>query len=77
MQKTKRLLVIEKIISEETISTQDELLKKLKAKGSCPNFNYMHSGAVSRSVSVLPFFVFAIFGFFFCHFVFSFRNILT
>ena len=36
MQKTKRLLAIEKIITEEIISTQDELLKKLKGKGiSC------------------------------------------
>jgi transcriptional regulator of arginine metabolism len=36
MQKTKRLLEIEKIISEEIISTQEELLKKLKGKGiSC------------------------------------------
>ena len=36
MQKTKRLLAIEKIIGEEDISTQDELLKKLKGKGiSC------------------------------------------
>ena len=36
MQKTKRLLAIEKIISEETISTQEELIKKLKGKGiSC------------------------------------------
>lgn len=36
MQKTKRLLVIEKIISEEIISTQEELLRKLKGKGiSC------------------------------------------
>jgi transcriptional regulator of arginine metabolism len=36
MQKTKRLLAIEKIISEENVSTQDELLKKLKGKGiSC------------------------------------------
>ena len=36
MQKTKRLLAIEKIISEEIISTQEELLKKLKGKGiSC------------------------------------------
>jgi transcriptional regulator of arginine metabolism len=36
MQKTKRLLAIEKIISEEKISVQDELLRKLKAKGiSC------------------------------------------
>jgi transcriptional regulator of arginine metabolism len=33
MQKTKRLLTIEKIIAEEIISTQDELLKKLKVKG--------------------------------------------
>jgi transcriptional regulator of arginine metabolism len=36
MQKTKRLLAIEKIISEVKISTQDELLKRLKGKGiSC------------------------------------------
>jgi transcriptional regulator of arginine metabolism len=36
MQKTKRLLAIEKIIAEKKISTQDELLKKLKGKGiSC------------------------------------------
>jgi transcriptional regulator of arginine metabolism len=36
MQKTKRLLAIEKFIAEENISTQDELLKKLKGKGiSC------------------------------------------
>ena len=28
MQKTKRLLAIEKIISEENISTQEELLKE-------------------------------------------------
>lgn len=36
MQKTKRLLAIEKIIEEVHISTQDELLKKLKGKGiSC------------------------------------------
>jgi transcriptional regulator of arginine metabolism len=36
MQKTKRLLAIEKIITEETISTQEELLKRLKGKGiSC------------------------------------------
>jgi transcriptional regulator of arginine metabolism len=36
MQKTKRLLAIEKIIREARISTQDELLKKLKGKGvSC------------------------------------------
>lgn len=36
MQKTKRLLAIEKIIAEENISTQDELLRKLKGKGiSC------------------------------------------
>jgi len=36
MQKTKRLLAIEKIISEEDISIQEELLKKLKGKGiSC------------------------------------------
>jgi transcriptional regulator of arginine metabolism len=33
MQKTKRLLSIEKIIAEENISTQEELLRKLKAKG--------------------------------------------
>jgi transcriptional regulator of arginine metabolism len=36
MQKTKRLLAIERIISEENISIQEELLKKLKGKGiSC------------------------------------------
>jgi transcriptional regulator of arginine metabolism len=36
MQKTKRLLAIEKIISEEKISFQEELLRKLKGKGiSC------------------------------------------
>jgi transcriptional regulator of arginine metabolism len=36
MQKTKRLLAIEKIIAEDIISTQDELLRKLKGKGiSC------------------------------------------
>jgi transcriptional regulator of arginine metabolism len=36
MQKTKRLLAIEKIIEEVHISTQDELLKRLKVKGiSC------------------------------------------
>jgi len=36
MQKTKRLLAIEKIIGEATISTQEELLKRLKGKGiSC------------------------------------------
>lgn len=36
MQKTKRLLAIEKIIREARISTQEELLKKLKGKGvSC------------------------------------------
>ena len=36
MQKTKRLLAIEKIIAEENISTQDELLKRLKGRGiSC------------------------------------------
>ncbi|HLN55197.1 MAG TPA: arginine repressor [Bacteroidales bacterium] len=36
MQKTKRLLVIEKIIADENISSQEELLKKLKSKGvSC------------------------------------------
>jgi transcriptional regulator of arginine metabolism len=36
MQKTKRLLAIEKIIIKENISTQDELLKRLKGKGiSC------------------------------------------
>ncbi|MCE5346962.1 MAG: ArgR family transcriptional regulator [Bacteroidales bacterium] len=33
MQKTKRLLEIEKIVSEANISTQEELLKKLKGKG--------------------------------------------
>jgi transcriptional regulator of arginine metabolism len=36
MQKTKRLLAIEKIIEEESVSTQDELLRKLKRRGiSC------------------------------------------
>lgn len=36
MQKTKRLLAIEKIIAEENISSQEVLLKKLKGKGiSC------------------------------------------
>jgi len=36
MQKTKRLLAIEKIISEENISSQDVLLRNLKGKGiSC------------------------------------------
>ncbi len=33
MQKSKRLLAIEKIISEEKVSTQAALIKKLKAKG--------------------------------------------
>jgi transcriptional regulator of arginine metabolism len=33
MQKTKRLLEIERIISEESITIQEELLKKLKGKG--------------------------------------------
>jgi transcriptional regulator of arginine metabolism len=33
MQKTERLLAIEKIITEGSISSQDELLKKLKGKG--------------------------------------------
>ena len=33
MQKAKRLLAIEKIISEENISSHDALLKKLKGKG--------------------------------------------
>jgi transcriptional regulator of arginine metabolism len=36
MQKTKRLLAIEKIISEEEISSHEALIKKLKGKGiSC------------------------------------------
>jgi transcriptional regulator of arginine metabolism len=36
MQKVTRLLAIEKIISEENITSQDELLKKLKGEGiSC------------------------------------------
>ena len=36
MQKTKRLLAIERIIYEEKIATQEELLNKLKGKGiSC------------------------------------------
>jgi len=33
MQKTKRLLAIEKIIAEEHVATQDEILKKLKGNG--------------------------------------------
>ena len=33
MQKTERLLAIEKIITEGSISSQDELLKKLKGRG--------------------------------------------
>jgi len=33
MQKTKRLLAIEKIISEEEISSHEALLKRLKSKG--------------------------------------------
>lgn len=33
MQKTKRILAIEKIIAEERISSQEALLKKLKGKG--------------------------------------------
>jgi transcriptional regulator of arginine metabolism len=33
MQKTKRLLAIEKFISEENIATQEELIRKLKGKG--------------------------------------------
>jgi transcriptional regulator of arginine metabolism len=33
MQKTKRLLAIERIITGENISSQDELLKKLKGEG--------------------------------------------
>jgi transcriptional regulator of arginine metabolism len=33
MQKTKRLLVIEKLITEEDISSQEVLLKRLKSKG--------------------------------------------
>ncbi len=36
MQKTKRLLAIEKIIAEEHISTQEEILKRLREQGiSC------------------------------------------
>jgi transcriptional regulator of arginine metabolism len=36
MQKTKRLLAIERIIAEENISTQEELIRKLKGNGiSC------------------------------------------
>lgn len=36
MQKTKRLLIIEKIIAEEAVSSQEVLLRRLKAKGiSC------------------------------------------
>jgi transcriptional regulator of arginine metabolism len=33
MQKAKRLLAIEKIIEEESVSTQDEILRKLKKRG--------------------------------------------
>lgn len=33
MQKSKRLVVIEKIIAEENVSSQEMLLKKLKGKG--------------------------------------------
>ncbi len=33
MQKTKRLIAIEKIIAEESITSQESLLKKLKGKG--------------------------------------------
>ena len=33
MQKTRRLLIIEKIVAEENISSQEELLQKLKGKG--------------------------------------------
>ena len=33
MQKTRRLLIIEKIVAEENISSQEELLRKLKGKG--------------------------------------------
>ena len=33
MQKTKRLLAIERIITEQRISTQEELLKRLRGKG--------------------------------------------
>jgi transcriptional regulator of arginine metabolism len=33
MQKTKRLLAIEKIIAEENISSHEMLIRKLKAKG--------------------------------------------
>lgn len=33
MQKTKRILAIEKIIRESRITTQEDLLKKLKSKG--------------------------------------------
>ena len=33
MQKTNRLLAIEKIIAEENISTHDQLIRKLKEKG--------------------------------------------
>ncbi len=33
MQKTERLLAIEKVITEGSISSQDELLKKLKGQG--------------------------------------------
>ena len=33
MQKTRRLLIIEKIVAEENVSSQEELLRKLKGKG--------------------------------------------
>jgi len=33
MQKTRRLLIIEKIIAEESISSQEELLQRLRGKG--------------------------------------------
>ena len=40
MQKTDRLLEIEKLISESDISTQEELLRKLKRKGDSLHTGY-------------------------------------
>ena len=54
MQKAKRLLAIEKIITEGNISTQEEILKRLKGKGiSCTqatlsrNLRQMGAGRVT------------------------------
>ena len=55
MQKSRRLLVIEKIINEQHISSQDELLKKLKSRGiGCTqatlsrNLRELHVGRVAE-----------------------------